>query len=65
MVWLEQNYNEPKYRLVKYERMCLKKFPRMDGLWRGSRVEDDRWMRWRYPGETGKWPLNRKPKRCS
>ena len=61
MVWLEHNYNEPRYELVKWHQPSLRDPPRLAwGPWRKAKVEDDRDSRQRFPGETGRWPLNRR-----
>lgn len=56
MVWLEHNYNEPKYELIKYRRgRSLNPIPRMKWM-PGPKMEDDRERRQRHPGVTGRWP---------
>lgn len=59
MVWLEHNYHEPKYELVKWRQPSLRRHSRMVEL-RGSKIEWDRESRQRFPGETGKRPLNKR-----
>lgn len=62
MVWLERNYNDPKYELVKWRQPSLRTVPRMEWA-RLPKVEDDRESRQRFPGKTGEWPRNRRQKR--
>jgi hypothetical protein len=57
MVWLERNYNEPQYELIRWRKPSLRSRARLDLA--GSKVEWDRETRLRFPGETGKWPVNR------
>lgn len=61
MLWLAHNYNEPMYELAKWRRRGLCAMPRL-GMFldRESKVEQDREMRQRFPGEIGKWPFNKK-----
>lgn len=59
MCWLERNYNEPRYDIVKWHLPSLR---RHTVALPGTKVEWDRETRQRFPGETGKWPLNRKPR---
>jgi hypothetical protein len=68
MVWLEHNYNEPVYELIKWRAPSLKRMPRLGPfLIRESRVDLDRERRQRFPGRTGHWfgPRSRKAKRKS
>lgn len=63
MVWLENNYNEPRYELVKWHAPNLRRYPRL-GIFRDreSKVENDRWMRLHSPGG-GKMPKTTKKRR--
>lgn len=58
MVWLKHNYNQPRYELVKWRQPSLRQHGRVIKL-RGGKVEWDRETRQHFPGETGKWPLNK------
>ena len=61
MVWLGRNYNDPKHELIKYQVPRIRSYRR--NLQAETKVERSRELRYSLPGETGKWPLNRKPKR--
>lgn len=62
MMWLARNFNEPKYSIVRWERPGIRAYPALPWA-RKNRVSEDRDMRQRYPGNTGKWPHNRNARR--
>ena len=63
MVWLEHNYNEPKYELVKYRSARgLRAWPRLIPCYE-TKVDNYLWKIRKFPGIMGYWPLNRRPKR--
>jgi len=60
MVWMERNYNDPRYSLIRWRKPALRTVPRMEWI-REGKVEADRERRQRFPGKMGEWPRNRKP----
>jgi hypothetical protein len=60
MEWIDADYHEPLYEIVKLERPGIRRWPRLQFKIKGSRVDSDRDMRRALPGATGRWPRNRK-----
>lgn len=62
MVWLEHNYNEPRYELAKLEREMRRPraYPRLEYCHPDGRVERDRERRQRSPMRHGWSPRSGK-----
>jgi hypothetical protein len=62
MVWLDKNYNYPKYEMARWQKPYLRDTPRME--WeRESKVATDRRNRQQFSGEMGFWFRQRYRKR--
>jgi hypothetical protein len=56
MTWMEHNYNEPEYEIVKYHKRRLRRWTKLDYA-REGKIESHKFRIQRFAGRLGEWPL--------